>query len=107
VIPSPDWPDEDADPFRRLLSERSRQASAAGDMHAAQGLSFAAGLISYAEGHEMFIPPQRARSLALARAARFEEEAGLYANAGDLVREAEALHAAQAIRDGVDEAGRA
>ena len=95
---------DDADPFRQLLSLRERQASAAGDTHAAQGLSFAAGLLSYAEGHEMHIPPQRARTLALGRAARFEDEADLYAHAGDLVREAEALHAAQAIRDAVDEA---
>lgn len=105
MSPTADGTPEDADPFRKLLSDRSTQASAAGDTHAAQGLSFAAGLISYAEGHEMYMPLQRARTLALARAARFEQEADLYANAGDLVREAEALHAAQAIRDVVDEAG--
>ena len=107
MSPTPAITPDDADPFRQLLSERSGQAIAAGDTHAAQGLSYAAGLISYAEGHEMYMPPQRARSLALARAARFEQEADLYANAGDLVREAEALHAAQAIRDVVDDAGRA
>lgn len=104
MIPTPDRTPDDADPFRQLLSLRERQASAAGDTHAAQGLSFAAGLIHYAEGHEMYISSERAQVLALARAARFEQEADLYANAGDLVREAETLHAAQAIRDAVDEA---
>ena len=105
MSPTPGRNPDDADPFRQLLSQRERQAHAAGDTHAARGLSYAAGLISYAEEHEMYIPPHRARTLALARAARFEEEADLYADAGDLVREAETLHAAQAIHDAVDDAG--
>lgn len=101
--PSTEPPDS-SEAFERLLEDRERALHAAGDTDAARGLSSVRGLIWYAKGHEGVVSVARAHAFASHRREELEQEADLYANAGDAARERVARRAAAAIRDVVAQA---
>ncbi|TQL03990.1 hypothetical protein FBY24_3100 [Cellulomonas sp. SLBN-39] len=92
-------PPDSSEAFERLLEDRGRALDAAGDTDGAGGLSSVRGLIWYAKGHEGVISATRAYTFASHRAEAYEQEADLYAHAGDVAREQVARRAAAAIRD--------